>query len=68
MCANCGRRHTSWSHECSIRRAAKAKAAQARHTAPARFAQRQDPPGNLEQERGWRLVESKQKKLSSAAE
>lgn len=66
-CANCGKKHTAWNHECSVRQAAKVKSMQARYTAPTRFPQRSDATVNVEEERGWMLVESKKRKLSPAA-
>jgi hypothetical protein len=66
-CANCGKKHAAWNHECSVRRAAKVKSMQARYTAPTRFPQRSDATIDVEEERGWTLVESKKRKLSPAA-
>jgi hypothetical protein len=66
-CANCGKKHAAWNHECSVRRAAKVKSMQARYTAPTRFPQRSDATVDVEEERGWTLVESKKRKLSPAA-
>lgn len=66
-CTNCGKKHPAWNHDCSVRQAAKIKSMQARYTAPTRFPQRSDAPVNVEEERGWTLVESKKRKLSPAA-
>jgi hypothetical protein len=66
-CTNCGKKHAAWNHERSVRRAAKVKSMQARHTASTRFPQRSDATVDVEEERGWTLVESKRRKLSPAA-
>ncbi|KAF4546954.1 Hypothetical protein D9617_87g078050 [Elsinoe fawcettii] len=66
-CANCGKEHAAWSHECNIRKAAKAKSVHARYTAPTRFARQTDSVANVEEEAGWTLIGSKKRKLSPAA-
>lgn len=64
-CANCNRRHAAWSGECSVRKAAKAKASEARLTAPAQYGsaryQTEDRGGR---ETGWKVVESRKRKHS----
>lgn len=56
-CANCNRRHAAWSGECSVRKAAKVRATQARLTAPPQHGPVRDRlEDSIARETQWNLV------------